>query len=690
MSEKITDRHLHRKAILYVRQSTARQLQHNEESRRLQYAMKDKLVSLGWRDTEVIDEDLGRSASGVVERRGFQRMVSEVCLGHVGVVAAREVSRFSRNSRDWQQLVEVCRLVDTLLLDQETVYDPRNSNDRLLLGLKGSLNEYELDLLRLRAFEAKKEKARRGEYYAKIAVGYRKNDDGELEKHPDRHVRQVIGLLFDKVLELGSARQLLLWLNEEGIQLPRNRGEQVIWKNATYGHLNDILRHPIYAGTYVHGRTQARRQLIDGELRTKVVPVPKEQWVVIHDHHESYTSRDQFERIQEMISRNAQTRRSTGAAKRGGGLLVGLLRCRRCGRKLMVNYSGTDNRVHRYACDRGNSDEGVPRCISFSGIDIDQRIAAELLDVVRPAAVEASIAAYRESLRADDELLETLRVELEAARFAADRARRQYDAVEPENRLVADELEGRWNQALERLSEIEQRVQLLEGQHGDVQPPDPVMYARLPAELDRVWNDSNVDVRLKKRLARTIIEEIVVDLDDDGSEIVAVIHWKGGVHTKLRVPWLRRGRNRSRTPVETVDAVRHLALICDDASIARWLSKNGSLTARGNSWSATSVASLRYRLGIPRYSLERRRAGGWLTKKQAAQLLKVAEKTVQRAVERGELTAIRPLPHGPWIFNETDLRRPEVLARFEQCRSRLNASREVPPGGQLSLEITPN
>jgi DNA invertase Pin-like site-specific DNA recombinase len=268
MSEKIRTQHLQRKAILYVRQSSAYQVIHNLESQKLQYAMQERLQQLGWREIEVVDEDLGRSASGTVARAGFERMVAEVCLGNVGAVAAREVSRFARNSRDWQQLVEVCRVVDTVLVDQEMVYAPRQSNDRLLLGLKGSLNEYELDLLRQRSVEARREKARRGELIVASPAGYLKTEDQRLEKDPDRRVQEAVLLLFRKFLELGTVRQTLLWFLEHGLQLPvRSARAELSWKRPSYSMVYRMLTNPVYGGTYAYGKTELRTQYDDGEPR---------------------------------------------------------------------------------------------------------------------------------------------------------------------------------------------------------------------------------------------------------------------------------------------------------------------------------------------------------------------------------------------------------------------------------------
>ena len=364
MSDKIQSQHLARKAILYVRQSSSFQVQHNEESRRLQYAVKNRLKLLGWETIDVIDEDLGRSASGSTTRTGFEKMVSDVCLGNVGAVAAREVSRFARNSREWQQLVEVCRVVDTLLIDHETVYAPRQSNDRLLLGLKGSLNEYELDLLRQRSLEARYQKAKRGELIVAVPVGFlktgtKRNNDQRIEKDPDIRVQETIELVFQKCFELGSLRQTLMWLIEQGLEMPaRNKQGELAWKRPVYSRLHQMVTNPIYGGAYAYGRTEHKPCYQDGTSKTKTRRKKREQWhCLIPNHHEGYVSWDDFERVQTMLSNNSLSK-GMGAPRNGSALLAGLLNCRQCSRKLVVYYTGTNHNVPRYCCHRGHLDNG--------------------------------------------------------------------------------------------------------------------------------------------------------------------------------------------------------------------------------------------------------------------------------------------------------------------------------------------
>jgi DNA invertase Pin-like site-specific DNA recombinase len=485
MNPKISADHLKRRAIVYIRQSSPGQVIHNQESQRRQYGLADHARQLGFQQVEIIDEDLGRSGSGQVERPGFQHLVAEVCTGQVGAVLCIEASRLARNGRDWHHLIELCGLVRAIVIDPDGVYDPGILNDRLLLGLKGTMSEFELNLLRQRSLEAIRQKARRGELQFRLSLGFRWTQNGKVEIDPDRRVQEAVHLVFTKMTELGSARQVLLWFRGEKTSLPslvvETPGHDIVWKLPVYNTIWHMLRNPMYAGAYAFGKTETRTKVIDGRARKSDghFKSPETWMVLIRDHHPGYISWEQFERNQAMLSDNAhmKSRMEPKAGRGGRSLLAGLLRCRRCGRMLHVAYSGTHGEVPRYHCRGAQINHGTDWCISFGGLKPDRTVAAEILQAVEGNAIEAALEVAARAAEQQRQRHRALSLELEQARYEARLAARRYEAVDPDNRLVAAELEARWNATLRAVGEVEQRLRDNEHPDNTARIPDSVSFA---------------------------------------------------------------------------------------------------------------------------------------------------------------------------------------------------------------------
>jgi DNA invertase Pin-like site-specific DNA recombinase len=457
---KITEAHRRRRAVVYVRQSTPAQLERNHESRARQYGLRERAVELGWPPgaVVVVDEDLGRSGASVEGRLGFKELVAEVGLGQVGLVLALEVSRFARSSADWHQLLDLCALTGTLIADSDGIYSPQDFNDRLLLGLKGTMSEAELHLIRSRLDGGLRNKARRGELELSLPVGLDRDEDGRIVLSADEQVRHAIERVFCLWRRLGSARQVVRELIAEEQKLPRRTvgSRRVRWARASYGAVHDLLTNPAYAGAFVFGRTRQQKHLdATGRVRRRTVELPIEQWsVCIPEHHPGYVSWQDYLATRERLRSNViRPGEGGGPAREGGALLQGLVRCGQCGRRMQVAYSGTSGRVPRYACVRAHHLHGTDHsCQSVGGVRLEKAIAAAFLEAVTPAGIRASAQAIEEIESQHDERLAGQRLAVERAEFEAGRARRQFDACEPEHRLVARTLEARLETALQSSS----------------------------------------------------------------------------------------------------------------------------------------------------------------------------------------------------------------------------------------------
>ncbi len=599
---KITPEHLTRGAYIYIRQSTADQLMHNHESRRRQYGLADRARQLGWQDVVVIDDDLGRSGSGI-SRPGFERLLAAICEGRVGAVFAVEVSRLARNGRDWHTLIEFCGLVGTIIVDEDGVYDPRHPNDRLLLGMKGTMSELELSILRQRSLEALKQKARRGELFLTVAIGYVKLRHNRIDIDPDTRVREAIQLVFRKFGEFQSIRQVHLWIRQEGILLP------------------------------------AVNYTID-------------DWeVLITDHHDGYLSWAEFERNQRLIADNATSKgmMARGAVRRGETLLAGLLRCGHCGRKLHVAYGGSRGEAGRYHCQGAHINHGGDRCISFGSLRVDQAVGAEVLRLLKPLGVEAALNAVAARTAEVAEKRQQMELALQQARYEANHARRQYDAVDPDNRLVAGELERRWNETLLAVRHLEDQLAAIASQKQPaLSDAERERLMQLVADLELAWSHPAATTATRKRIVRAVLHEIVARLEE--GHVVLVLHWQGGDHSQLKVKKNTAGKHRWTLDEETGDLIRGLARLLPDKAIASLLNRSGKVTGRNNSWTQSRVCTFRNQHDIAVYRDGERAERGELTLEEAAASLGVSPMTALRMIRSGILDGHHLCKGAPWVI----------------------------------------
>src|SRR6266550_489766 len=480
-SPKIKPEHLARKAIVYLRQSSEKQVRQNTESQRLQYDMAERIRGLGWQQIEIINSDLGSSAAmGSASREGFERVLTSVALGEVGIVVSREVSRLSRTDKDWCRLFEVCQIFGTLIGDEQQVYDLTYLDDQLVLGIKGTLSVVELKVLRQRLQAGQESKARRGELFKRLAVGYARDGTGKVVLHPDRRVCEAIQLVFTKFHELWSVRQTFLWFRDHDVELPANpiRGTQLVWKIPSQSLVRDILRNPFYAGAYVWGRRPVETLLIEGRLKKRQAATrrPEDCRVFIAGHHVGYIDWTTYEENQRRIGRNSvnwEAEESMAAIRAGQGLLVGLLRCGHCGRKLHVRYWGGRGTNARYLC-KGDYDAGGQYCIGFGGSSVDRRVGQELLKAIAPLGVEAGLRALEELSAGGAAQRAALSRQLEQLVYEAKKAFEQYDAVDARNRLAASELERRWNEKLEEIEAVKQRLSSLDARRYSLSPEEEI------------------------------------------------------------------------------------------------------------------------------------------------------------------------------------------------------------------------
>ena len=677
MHTKITAEHLARSAIVYVRQSTMSQVLGNLESQKRQYQLAEIARDTGFATVQVIDEDLGRSGSGQMARPGFQRLVAEVCAGSVGAVYCIEASRLARNGRDWHHLIDLCALTGALVVDPEGVYDPRLMNDRLLLGLKGTMSEYELNLLRQRGLAARDSKAGRGELRFTLPPGFCWSEDDRIEIDPDERVQQAIRLIFAKFRELGSGRQVFLWLRAADISLPvvqRNGAfRKITWRKPAYHSVMQVLHNPVYAGAYAFGRTGNRTRVVDGQARkTSGHHRTIEDWsVLIKDNHEGYIDWCAYEENRRLLEENAHMQKRTARKSGRGGqaLLSGMARCARCGRMMRVFYKVGTDQSHRYQCRGDDGHVGAGLCIGAGGGAIDAAVASQLLEAVSGQAVKAALLAEQQVARTQETVRLAVEKELEEARYAAGLAERRYEHVDPAKRHVARALEARWNAALERVAEVEQKLGHLSAQISSQPRVDPAVLMQLASDLPFVWNATGTDARARQRLVRLLIEEVVIDIDAEKNEFVLLLHWIGGRHTEVRLARRKTGRFLPGRDLAAGEILRKLGGHWPDRELAVTLNRMRCRTEDGETWTTVRVAALRDRLAIPPYDPEAE-VPKTISVDATAKRLGVCVASVHKLIRSGVLPATQIMYSAPWKIPADALETEAVRIGLQEIAAR--------------------
>jgi DNA invertase Pin-like site-specific DNA recombinase len=687
-ASKLTDAHRARLCAIYVRQSSYAQVERNRESTARQYDLVARAAELGWAKDAVvvIDEDLGLSGSGTTERAGFARLAAEVGLGHVGLVLSLEVSRLARSNSEWYRLLDLCSLTGTLIADTDGIYDPADYSDRLSLGLKGTIAESELHVLKARLHGGIRNKAARGELRMALPVGLTWGDkDGEVLLHPDEAVRGAIKTVFDRFDELGSVRATWTWYRGEGLAFPYqgNHRGGVEWVTPSYLQFHRVLTHPAYAGAYVYGSTRQEHYLgTDGQLHTRTRHLAMDDWqVLIVDHHkeQAYISWERYLANQARIDKNTRPQAhepGTGALREGCALLQGLAVCGRCGRKLAVHYNH-DYSTPGYHCHNRELAEGKAKwCLSLGGLQVDQAVSEAFLAALAPAGVEAALAAAEAIASDRDAALAQWRKEVERARYQANLAERRYMAVDPDNRLVARGLEADWEGKLSALATAEAELARKEAARpAGLGPDERAALLAMGSDLEQVWRAPTTTDRDRKELLRTLLEEVVVDVDREVGEARLALRWRGGALSELRVA-LKRKQPTIRTDEGTIDLVRRLAQHHPDTTIAGILNRQGRLSARGQRFTGPMVASLRKYWGIPCYQRPAQPPEGEpVPLYQAARELGVVPSTLYRWINEGFVGAEQDTPGAPWRVRITE----EMKALFVD---------EAPPGWLAMLEAT--
>lgn len=651
MSSKITEEHQSKPAYIYLRQSTPAQVLHHQESTERQYALRQKALELGWSEATVrtLDRDLGISGAQTTGRTDFKTLVADVSMGQVGAVFALEVSRLARSNADWYRLLELCALTKTLVIDEDGCYDPADFNDGLLLGLKGTMAQAELHFLRARLLGGKLNKAKKGELRCPLAVGLCYDDEGRTILDPDGEVRGAVALVFRLFRETGSAYGVMRQFAQRGLRFPKRAyggawNGKIIWGPLSHSRVLGVLRNPSYAGMYVFGRYQYRRELSpEGEIHKRMQAVAMPAWrVSLKEHHEGYITWEEFLENAKRLEKNRPNGEGmlSGPAREGSALLQGLLLCGQCGHALTVRYSGNRGIYPIYLCNWQRR-EGLATkdCMSFRCDLLDASVSEQVLKALQPAELELALAAVRELESRDQAIMHQWQMRLERAEYEVALAERRYQEVDPSNRLVAGTLERRWNVALVHLEELKKQAAEFQRREARIVTAEQkAKVLALARDFPRLWHAPSTHDKDRKRMLRLLIKDITVERLADPKQLSVHIRWHGGASTNLSVPIRRKAPDRLRYPPAIVERVRELARNLPDARIAHQLNRENHASTNGKPYTGSAIRWMRLRHQIPAPALKTREE---LTVQQVAKQFGVTRSVVYDWIDKGMIKARR-------------------------------------------------
>lgn len=682
MIPKIQPTHLQKPAYIYIRQSTIAQVRHHQESTERQYALRDKAMDLGWpaERIRILDRDLGISGAQVNGREDFRSLVADVSMRKVGAVFSLEASRLSRSSADWHRLLELCAFTDTVIIDEDGIYNPAEFNDQLLLGLKGTMSQAELHFLRARLQGGKRNKAQKGELRAPLPVGFVHDEEGGIVFDPDSQVQHVVRFLFDSFRQTGSAYGVVHRFSRAGLQFPKRAyggawNGRLIWGRLTGSRVLGVLKNPVYAGAYVHGRYQSIKQITpEGSFCSRVKKMPISEWtVLIRDHHEGYISWEEFTENQQLLERNRTNAEDTvlgGAAREGLALLQGLLLCAHCGRRITVRYKGNGGIYPTYECNwRRREALSSHGCLHLRCDLADKPIISRVFELIRPKQIEIAIKAMEELQRRQNSIDMQWRMKIERAQYEAHLAQRRYEEVDPANRLVAATLEKRWNEALRKLEEIKETFSTYQRQKGIVVTEEQKAELRsLARDLPRLWKASTTKAKDRKRILRLLIKDITVEKLPTPKQVVLHVRWQGGAVEDIPVIIPANRPDQIRYPEEVVEKIRVLSIDHTDEQIASAFNQKGLKSAKGASFTATIIRWIRYTHRILTPCLKRPEE---LTVSEVAKKFAVSRYLVYYWIHRNIISIRRLGPTSPyWIT--LDSKKEKQLSAWIENSSKIN------------------